>query len=128
MASYSGAYSTINDMRATSRWYQHIRLGNSQPRHVDVAQLVKHFLGLSREFPNHLTVLLYFYWGPENWRDIAECLEHRAELQRLSYSLAADPVRFASLSYPELWDRWKARGILDAGMSEALRQRYLVGI
>lgn len=71
-------------------------------------------------------MLLYLYWEPENWREIAECVEHRAELQWFSYSVAGDPARFTSLSYLELWNQWTARGVLDAAASQALRNRYEV--
>ena len=126
--SFSDPYGSISDDRAKSRWFQHVRRTSESNQHLDVGQLVKHYLGLAREFPGTPITLLYVYWEPQNWREVPECIEHRAELQRFAFSLAGDDVRFASLSYPELWDLWEVNLPTAAQHIVALRERYMVSI
>lgn len=122
---FADAYAGIDDARSRSRWFKHVAGPASAFRHLDAAQLVKHYLGLAREYEGRSVTLLYLYWEPSNWRDVSECVEHRAELQRFAYSVSGDPVRFASLSYPELWDIWAGA---TADHVAALRRRYAISV
>ena len=121
---FSDAYTSITDARSASRWFRHVAAA-AAPQHLDIAQLVKHVLGLRHTFPERAITLLYLYWEPSNWREVPACVEHRAELQRFAYSVAGDEVRFASLSYPDLWDAWRTAGV-DSGHLEKLAERYVV--
>jgi hypothetical protein len=96
--------------------------------HLDAAQLVKHSLGLAHSGGDNTAVLLYLYWEPLNWKDVPECVEHRAEIQRFAYGVASESVRFAALSYPELWNEWEREASAPAAHIDALRRRYAVKI
>jgi len=84
-------------------------------RHLDVAQLVKHYLGISRLLnkgdlsgwkPSKAT-LLYLFWEPEDAEKIAVCLQHREELQELASLVKDSDVDFIFLSYRDLWKEWE---------------------
>ena len=80
-------------------------------RHLDVAQLVKHYFGLSRlllqEKKVTFGILLYLFWEPENALDLDICRRHRAELQELSGRVANSAVAFRWMSYLEVWREWE---------------------
>jgi hypothetical protein len=78
---------------------------------LDVAQLVKHYLGLIRLVvqgdqvgwrPREAT-LLYLFWEPLNGHEVQLCQEHRRDLEELASSVASSKINFRCLSYPELW-------------------------
>jgi hypothetical protein len=132
VAQFADSYRGIADGRATSRWFRHVLADNYPAQHLDVAQLVKHFLGLAREYEGRDVVLLYLYWEPENWRAIPECVDHRAEVEAFAYSVVGqERVRFASLSYPALWTDWAEGASADGWLRDhvaRLRARYAVQI
>jgi len=66
--------------------------------YLHAAQLIKHVLGLKKEFLKHGFRLLYL------WYDVLgeEGATHRKEIEDLSEVMKADSVKFHSLSYQEL--------------------------
>ena len=85
-------------------------------RNLDVAQLVKHYLGLGRlmdqggpgGFKPRRVTLLYLYWEPANAPAIEACRRHRAEIAELAAHVAGSRIAFRSMSYPSLWAEWAA--------------------
>jgi hypothetical protein len=77
-------------------------------RHLDAAQLVKHYLGLKTNYAQQPVKLIYLYWVPTNSSDVAACAIHRAELDEFSQSVRDPSVRLASMTYSELWDGWSS--------------------
>ena len=74
---------------------------NAQPdfHYLDVAQLLKHFLGLHRKFTADGFGLLYL------WYDVpgsAAANEHRSEVERFSQAISPE-VRFRSMTYQALF-------------------------
>jgi len=99
-------------------------------RYLDVAQLVKHYFGISnyiREKSTGSATLLYLFWEPLNWADIAACCQHRAEIEELAKRVADSRVRFQWMTYPRLWDAWSAVPLL-APHADNLKARYGVSI
>jgi len=108
--SYSrGALPLIEDC-----WWNVLTEAQHAPeRHLDVAQLVKHYLGIARLLsegdaagwkPTNAQ-LLYLYWEPVTPTDT--CLHHRADLQWLASKVIDSCVEFRSMSYLELWHAWE---------------------
>jgi hypothetical protein len=77
-------------------------------RHLDAAQLVKHYLGLKAIYSERPVMLLYLYWSPTNAEDVAACAIHRAELDEFNHSVRDPRVRLALMTYAELWDDWSS--------------------
>lgn len=101
------------------------------PRNLDVAQLVKHYLGLSRLLeegdasgwkPARAT-LLYLYWEPANPGRATACVRHRAEIAQLAARVAESRIDFRAMSYPDLWQDWERRPGLAAHAGD-LQRRY----
>lgn len=128
---FSVAYDRLADKNTP--WSRLIRELNSFPnayRFLDVAQLVKHALGLAHTFPKKVKTLLYLYWEPVNWREFDEFRRHREEIARLADAVGGASVRFVAKSYPELWAEWGEDNLPTARHDhlEWLRRRYVVDI
>jgi hypothetical protein len=91
-------------------------------RHLDRAQLLKHYLGIKNCFTATPAMLLYVFWEPRNWAEFDECVEHRAEVTAFARGLADPLVRFQAQSYAELWAGW------DTPHARRLAARYLVDV
>jgi hypothetical protein len=99
-------------------------------RHLDVAQLVKHYLGLR----NHLrtangrsATLLYLFWEPNNAESVAVCRQHRLEIEELAGHVAESEVSFRWMTHNQLWEEWSAVPAL-AEHARNLKARYAVCI
>jgi len=97
--------------------------------HLDAAQLIKHYLGLRKQFPAGKKVwLVYLYWKPVNFIDIAEYSRHAEDLEKFQSEVKeAEAVRFMAMDYLELWNSWEK----DKNMAEhakLLKDRYCVEI
>ena len=115
VAKFSNSYSRERLPLAEDRWWRVLEESKTAgPRHLDVAQLVKHYLGLIR-LMNHdgrdgwkpkVATLLYLFWEPTNGHEIEECQTHRRGIEQLASKVNGSRIRFGSLSYPELWESW----------------------
>lgn len=101
---------------------------------LDAARLIKLYMGLrllleaaagedERVAP---ATLLYLYWDPLNAARFTECDEHHAEIARFADAIAESDIRFAAMSYFDLWAEW-ARGSAPSWLPlhlTRLHQRY----
>lgn len=100
-----------------------VHTGELKFKYLDVAQLLKHMLGLANSNlagPKRWS-LLYLWFDPEG--DAAE--QHESEIVLFERLIAADSSRFRQLRYSELLQRLKARaGKEHRPYLEYLRSRY----
>jgi hypothetical protein len=99
------------------------------PAHLDAAQLVKHYLGLRKQFPTGQKVfLLYLFWKPLNAANIAEYSRHAEDMDKFRSAISENgAVQFIPMDYLQLWESWSG----DADLAEhanLLKQRYRVEI
>ena len=135
-ASFSSTYDKISDERNRSRWFQYIAVLQENSRlyrHLDVAQLIKHALGLSYTYAGKQQgppEILYMFWEPINWKNFDEFKRHRDEIEQFATAIHGDSLRFEALSYSELWDDWQTRPSPDwlSQHVKNLRGRYDVDI
>ena len=102
----------------------------SDSRHLDVAQLVKHYFGLSRLIHNGETQsvsLMYVFWEPENAEDLEICQKHREELSDFREKTKGSEVSFSWLPYPDLWREWSEIPALSTH-AQNLIDRYSVTV
>jgi hypothetical protein len=108
--------------------------GNAdQYRFFNAAQVLKHYLGLKADRPRLIqgrsTTLLYLYWEPENPDAHPFFAQHRAEVVHFANGLSDDKLSFASFSYRDLWNDWKATISSDLQRHvRALEARYLLNL
>jgi hypothetical protein len=108
------------------------RAGQGPPRHLDVAQLLKRYLGARRLLEDGAATApitpFYLYWEPTDAARHPALLAHRREI--IEIRDADDGVRFAHLSYPDLWATWE-RQTEPAWIGEhvdRLRRQYLLAL
>jgi hypothetical protein len=102
----------------------------AKKRHLDVAQLVKHYCGVSNYLRQKSAVsatLLYLFWEPLNWMDVVVCRQHRAEVEEFAKRVTGSHVKFAWMAYPQLWEAWSVAPLL-APHAANLKARYGVNL
>ena len=134
VAEFRPAYDAdIRDERRDSPWFRMMCRLTENPnafRRLNAAQLVKHAFGLAHTFSGHRVILLYVFWEPTNPEAFQVFSEHRTEIDRFAEQVSGGNPSFASISYPELWERWKQLGSpewLHAHVAR-LRKRYLISM
>jgi hypothetical protein len=97
--------------------------------HLDVYQLVKHYLGLAHSYPEPRT-LVYIYWEPANEEPLF--VRHHAEVERFQALVGGDPsCDFVALSYAEHWHALRGQSPAPLWLPthlDALELRYAVTI
>jgi hypothetical protein len=105
-AFFSPSYDTIADARAKSAFFKlipRLRTNVDEFRSLDAAQLVKHYLGLSRCWPGKRLTLLYAYWEPKNASAFDEFVEHRKEVEKFCELVRTEPnFTFNAVCHREL--------------------------
>ena len=76
---------------------------------------------------NRQVCAVYLFWEPQNWEDIAECKQHRIEVEDLASKVAGSAVKFRWMSYIELWQLWTAMPRLFEH-ARTLKERYETAI
>jgi len=100
-----------------------------RPSHLDAAQLIKHYLGLRKQFYHgKKVVLVYLFWKPLNAADIAEYTRHADELARFRTAVQESvAVQFVAMDYLQLWNSWE-KDVKMAKHARLLKNRYCVEI
>jgi len=109
-----------------TRMFNSLRESPDQYKHLNAAQLVKHYLGLIHSYGRKKRVLIYLYWEPQNGDSFDEIRKHRGEIKDFSERVAGCDTQFIALSYPALWQTWEATSQW-SGMPDhitRLRNRY----
>jgi hypothetical protein len=132
-ANFSESYAQVVDELADDRWagvYHSLCAEPKRFRHLDAAQLVKHYLGIRYSLADEPVpkLLVYLFWEPVNWSAVPEFARHRSEALSFSMAVAGGEVEFTAMSYPELWALWEEEGVWDGDEArlEYLRTRYLI--
>jgi hypothetical protein len=112
------------------REYERLVEDPTRYRYLDAAQLLKHYLGVRRQFPRRPVALAYIYWEPTNAHEIAACGIHAAELTEFRKRVRDPKLPFIAMPYPELWDDWASarRPPWLRQHAAALRRRYKIAM
>ena len=99
-------------------------------RHLDAAQLVKHYLGLKHTYSGKTRVLLYVYWEPTNVKDFDEFKTHRTEVSDFAKRVSGCDTRFVAIPYSTLWTDWERTSTWPGMPAHVarLRARYALSI
>ena len=125
---FATSYRKDNLPQAEDCWLDLIEeLKKSDPQNLDAAQLVKHYLGLRKQYPNKNITLLYLFWEPKNWQDFEVFKQHRKEINAFAEKVKDSAVSFISQSYPVLFEAWRGKGLLVKHVEE-LQKRYQMTI
>jgi len=131
-AGFSESYSGLVSELAGPRWremYASLCADPKRFRHLDAAQLVKHYLGIRHSLADEPQpkLLVYAFWEPANWDRVGAFARHRAEALEFSMSVAGGETEFVAMSFAELWEEWSREGLWEGGGErlQYLRERYV---
>ena len=134
-AEFKESYHSVIQTWAEPAWQDTYRALLDDPTkftYLDAPQLVKHYLGMRHTFRDCRAdqVFLYLFWEPTNAEDIPEYGKHRQEVELFSREVEESDIRFAALSYSQIWQNWSKVSAWGGMLAhiEALRQRYELSI
>jgi hypothetical protein len=107
-------------------WKELIEKYNGKEYYLDVAQLIKHSIGLInyKNQTNKKVVLVYIYWQPLNYTAIEEFVKHENEIKLFKDDLnKQNDIEFIAISYPEFWKIYEKNDKFKNHI-ELMRQRY----
>ncbi len=88
-------------------WFDLIKNYKGSNSHLDVAQLIKHSIGLinyKRNNPKNKIILVYLYWTPDNFNTIPNFIEHQRDLTQFEEDIKQNKdLKFISTTYNEFW-------------------------
>lgn len=132
-AKFASRYESVVEKQLDRPWLETYLALKDDPtlfNRLDAAQLVKHCLGLRSTFPNRDISLVYIFWEPENALDFEIFKTHRSEVQKFTAMVTGSTMKFAAISYLELWKSWVGKGCPQWLMEHvgALKLRYAVTV
>ena len=127
---FSPSYSRARLPLCEEPWWNLLeQLRHWPPAHFDAAQLVKHYLGLRKQFPiGRKVFLVYLFWKPLNAANIVEYSRHAEDIERFRSAISeSGNIQFIAMDYLQLWELWSGDSEL-AEHANLLTQRYSVEI
>jgi hypothetical protein len=106
-----------------------VRSGSELFAYLDVAQLLKHALGLinlPRREPlmtGKALTLGFVFWEPKNRDELSPYDQLRSELARFAWLMDGGKIEFAAIDYPSIWKQW-LQGPQTASHASRLIGRY----
>lgn len=127
-ASFEVSYNKTNLSYLKKFWIDLIKKYNHKSSLLDVAQLIKHSIGMINQASNKKLILVYIYWTPINKSEYDEYKIHETELTNFANELKGqNDIEFISLTYDELWNQYDNFPELK-DYSKNLRMRYSIEI
>lgn len=125
---FKESYNEINLAYLDKFWFELIEKYNSTKSFLDVAQLVKHSIGMINQANGKKVILVYIYWTPRNKDEYQEYEIHQEELDVFSNRMNKQTdIEFLSMTYDELWTIYDK--ITEFVVySKKLRERYEIEI
>jgi len=129
---FSESYSKDKLPQCEEAWWDLLEEVRHWPSsRFDAAQIIKHYLGLRKQFTTgHKVLLVYLFWKPLNAESIAEYSQHAEDIEKFRNKIPDNgKVEFIAMDYLELWETWsKGSGPVVASHANLLKQRYCVEI
>jgi hypothetical protein len=97
---------------------------DDKPQRLDVAQLIKHTIGLLKNCREKKkeAILVYLYWEPQNPTIDNLFAEHRHNIKMFKHRIERF-IEFVPLSYPEFWGLYQDDDLLKGHIGK-VRERY----
>jgi len=125
---FSPSYRRGKLPRMEKMWRQLLQeAADGEPQHLDIAQLIKHYLGLRATYPGRQVALMYLYWEPTNADEIPEFARHREEIRVMQGKVRDSKVTFKPMTYCQLWKEWEKLPVAKDYVKH-LKERYSVAI
>ncbi|EDP98579.1 hypothetical protein U8527_21445 [Kordia algicida OT-1] len=113
-------------------WFDIINQHKDSRFYLDVAQLIKHAIGLinyKRKYSTKKIVLVYIYWLPENYEAFTNFKEHQKELREFEALLKENKdLQFISTTYTEFWKAYEHENSIFKKHFNKVKKRYKIKI
>lgn len=106
---FKDSYNISNLDYLDDYWFSLIQKYQGNDLYLDVAQLIKHSIGLInyKRITKKNIILVYIYWIPDNYDKYSEYSIHSKELVDFSNRLNnRNDLKFVSLTYDQFWDSY----------------------
>ena len=99
-------------------------IGNKEKKYLDIAQLIKHTIGLLNAGLKRKKkpILVYIYWLPQNWYEFEIFKKHNNQIEEFKASIS-DFISFVPMSYLDFWNYYGSEETLNETICE-MRKRY----
>lgn len=128
---FSSSYNSDKLSYLSPKWFEIIEKYNNQTFYLDIAQLIKHSIGLinykRKKFPNKKIVLIYLYWLPVNHNDFENYKSHLNELSNFIDNIKNTEIEFIAMSYLDLWNEWSKDDLIKEHLLK-IKERYLISL
>ena len=101
---------------------EHYAGEGNKSQYLDVAQLIKHTIGLLNNCGKKEAVLVYLYWEPLNPTIDNLFAENRHNIEMFKHRIEQF-IEFVPLSYPEFWKQYENDALLKDHFSK-VKERY----
>ncbi len=131
---FKDSYNRSNLKYLNDFWFTLIDHYVDSELYLDVAQLIKHSIGLinykmqSSKNAAKKVILIYIYWTPSNYDKFPVYIEHSKELIKFTDTLTKQTdLEFKSMSYKQFWDTYCDSSIFSEHFDN-LEKRYNIEI
>lgn len=121
---FAPSYFTLKDVN--KKLYDLINKYNNQEHYLDIAQLIKHSLGLLKykTQTKKEIILVYIYWEPINCENIVECKIHAIELKEFTQEIEIiKEIKFESIAYNSFWELFENNNKISSHI-QLMREKY----
>ncbi len=126
-AKFADSYNKENLDYLDEYWFNLIEKYKTYNSNLDVAQLIKHSIGLlnhRRKNPQQNVILVYLYWTPDNFSEIPNFIQHQENLDEFKKDLEKiKDFKFISLTYNDFWKLYDDDSIFNEHFDK-MRNRY----
>jgi hypothetical protein len=131
---FKSSYNKDNLNYLDKFWFELIDKYNNQKLNLDVAQLIKHSIGLKNyqfNLPKNKkkrVILVYIYWTPNNLNKFEVYNKHSNEISIFSELLKKQSdLDFITMSYNDFWDIYNEPSIFKEHFDK-LKNRYSIDV
>jgi hypothetical protein len=108
---FKDSYNNNNLPYLDDFWFKKIKSYTGEKLYLDVAQLIKHAIGLTNyrsnlsKIKNQRVILVYIYWTPNNSDNFNEYVQHSRELVKFNDTINNQTdIEFISMTYNQFWN------------------------
>lgn len=131
-AKFKSSYNKDNLIYLGNFWFDLMNKYNERKLNLDVAQLIKHSIGLTNyrlnfsNSKNKKVILIYIYWTPNNLANFEVYNKHSEEIRKFSKLLSEQTdIEFKTMSYNEFWEIFTETSIFKDHFDK-LKSRYSI--
>ncbi|MCR4424083.1 MAG: hypothetical protein WHU95_07410 [candidate division WOR-3 bacterium] len=127
-AEFSRSYCPEKLPYLKGEFFEIINEYENQKLYLDVAQLIRHSIGLIKKYQGEKEIhLVYLYWLPQNYQNFEKYENHNKELAEFSEKIKKTGINFISMSYLDLWDDL-SKDESNKPHIEKVKDRYLIEV